>query len=151
MCMQDLTIELDFDRFPPEHTCDGVDISPQIRIRGLDAPYLAVIMDDPDASKGIFTHWLAWNIPSTPEIPGNVPPEPGITHPIPAVQGVNDFGKIGYAGPCPHPGKVHHYHLKVYGLDTMLELAPGAGRDDLIAAMQGHILQFGEVVVPHSR
>ncbi|NLM30704.1 MAG: YbhB/YbcL family Raf kinase inhibitor-like protein [Methanomicrobiales archaeon] len=151
MRMQNLTIELDFDRFPPEHTCDGVDISPPIRIRGLDAPYIAIIMDDPDASKGIFTHWLAWNIPATPEIPGSVPPEPRVTHPIPAIQGMNDFGKAGYAGPCPHPGKVHHYHIKVYGLDAMLDLAPGADRDDLITAMQGHTRQFGEIVVPHSR
>lgn len=149
--MQDLTIELDFDRFPPEHTCDGMDISPRIGIQGLNAPYLAIVMDDPDASKGTFTHWLAWNIPSISEIPGNIPPESRVFHPISAAQGINDSGKIGYVGPCPHPGRVHHYHLKVYGLDTMLDLAPGAGRDDLIAAMQGHILQSGEIVVLHSR
>ncbi|NMA89415.1 MAG: hypothetical protein GX965_09720 [Methanoculleus bourgensis] len=67
--MQNLTIEVDFDRFPPEHTCDGDNISPRIRVSRSDAPYLAVIMDDPDDPTGTFTHWIAWNIPSTGEIP----------------------------------------------------------------------------------
>ena len=75
--MQNLTIEVDFDRFPREHTCDGEDISPRIRVLGSDAPYLAVIMDDPDAPRGTFTHWLAWNIPSTGEIPAGIPRSPG--------------------------------------------------------------------------
>lgn len=104
--MQNLTIAVDFDRFPPEHTCDGEDLSPRIRVLGSNAPYLAVIVDDPDAPRGTFTHWLAWNIPSTGEIPAGIPQEPRISHPVSAVQGMNDFRRTGYSGPCPR--EVHH-------------------------------------------
>ena len=108
MSMQDLKVEIDFDQFPLEYTCDGEGVSTRIRISGSDAPYLAVIMDDPDASKGTFTHWIAWNIPSTEEIPRDIPPEPRISHPISIVQGMNDSRKVGYTAPCPSKG-VHRY------------------------------------------
>jgi Raf kinase inhibitor-like YbhB/YbcL family protein len=91
-------------------------------------------MDDPDAPGGIFTHWLVWNInPGVKEVSGA---------PKGAIEGSNDFGKMGYKGPCP-PSGVHHYLFKVYGLDVVPAVNPGANRAALEAAMKAHITAFG--------
>ena len=74
-----------------------------------------------------------------------------VTLPINAVQGMNDFGKMGYSGPCPPQGATHRYTFKVYGLDGMLELEPGSPKNALIHAMQGHVLQYGETMAMYSR
>ncbi|WP_054847518.1 YbhB/YbcL family Raf kinase inhibitor-like protein [Methanoculleus chikugoensis] len=130
--MRNLSIEVDFDRFPPEHTCDGGEnISPPaIRVRGSDAPYLAVIVDDPDAPRGgTFTHWLVWNIPSTEIPPEGIPPEPPrVSRPVAAVQGTNDFRRIGYAGPpCPpRKGASHRFFLRVWSVERELDIPPPA-------------------------
>lgn len=149
--MQDLKIEVDFDRFAREHTCDGEDISPRIRVLGSDAPYLAVIMDDPDAPRGTFTHWLAWNIPSTGEIPVGIPPEPRVSRPVPAVQGTNDFRRTGYGGPCPPKGAVHRFFIRVWGVGRELDLPPGAGRNELEAALASAATGYGETMAVYSR
>ncbi len=151
MSMHDLKIEIDFDQFPPEYTCDGAGISPRIRVTGSDAPYLAIIMEDPDASKGLFTHWTAWNIPSTEEIPRGIPPEPEVAHPISAVQGMNDSQKIGYSGPCPHPGKAHRYFIRVWSLERELDLAPGAERIELTDLLSSAAVGYGEAMATYGR
>lgn len=149
--MKDLTIVVDFDQFPPRHTCDGDDISPRISVSGSDAPYLAVIIDDPDASRGTFTHWLAWNIPSTGEIPEGIPPEPRISHPLSAVQGMNDFQRTGYGGPCPSPGRPHRYFIKVWSVDVRLDLPPGAERGELEDALAASATGYGEAMATYMR
>ncbi|MDV2481311.1 YbhB/YbcL family Raf kinase inhibitor-like protein [Methanoculleus sp. Wushi-C6] len=149
--MQRLTIEVDFDRFPLEHTCDGEDLSPRITVRGSDAPYLAVIVDDPDAPRGTFTHWLAWNIPSAGEIPAGVPPEPRVSHPIRAVQGTNDFRRTGYAGPCPPKGASHRFFVRVWGVEKELDLPPGGGRARLENALAAAATGYGETMAVYSR
>ncbi|KUH33607.1 hypothetical protein APY94_05280 [Thermococcus celericrescens] len=134
---------------PVEFTCDGNDVNPPIFIGHVDpnAKSLVIIMDDPDAPGGTFTHWIAWNIPPLGEIPKGVPPRGVVDAPVRMVQGKNDFGRIGYGGPCPPRGHgVHYYHFKVYALDTVLELDPGASRKELERAMSGHIIQMGELV-----
>jgi Raf kinase inhibitor-like YbhB/YbcL family protein len=151
MSMQNLTIEIGFDRFPPEHTCDGENVSPAIRVRGSDTPYLAVIVDDPDAPRGTFTHWLAWNIPATGEIPGGIPPEPRVSHPVPAVQGTNDFRRIGYGGPCPPKGASHRFFIRVWGLEQELDLAPGAGRSRLEDTLAPAATGYGETMAIYER
>lgn len=151
MSMQDLTVEIDFDRFPPEHTCDGNNVSPRIRVRGSDAPYLAVIMDDPDAPRGTFTHWLAWNIPSTGEIPEGIPQEPRISHPVSVVQGMNDFRRTGYAGPCPPKGASHRFFIRVWGVGRRLALPPGAGRIELEGALEAAATGYGETMAVYGR
>ncbi|MCS7144666.1 MAG: YbhB/YbcL family Raf kinase inhibitor-like protein, partial [Archaeoglobaceae archaeon] len=89
-----------------------------------------------------FTHWLIWNIPpETVYIPEGIPKEPVVEKPIKAVQGKNDFGKIGYDGPCP-PSGVHRYLFKLYVLDAELEIESLASKAELEKAMEGHILQF---------
>ncbi len=137
----------DGERIPTKYTCDGEDVSPPLTIEGLasNAKSIAIIVDDPDAPMGVFTHWVIWNIPPVSRIPEGIPKKAVINEPIKAVQGINDFGEIGYGGPCPPPGKPHTYRFKVYVLDTTLDLKPGATKEELEKAMEGHVIQYGEL------
>jgi Raf kinase inhibitor-like YbhB/YbcL family protein len=108
-------------------------------------------VDDTDAPSGAFVHWIIWNIPPLEEVPEGIPRVPSLTSPFKASQGRNDFGKVGYNGPCPPPGRPHRYHFRVYGLGKMLDLQPGASRQALERAMQGHIVQQGEAVATYGR
>ena len=146
MAMEPLTVILGFGVFPPEHTCDGADRSPEITVLGVRAPYLAVVMEDLNASMGTFTHWLAWNIPATGEIPGGIPLEPRVSHQVPAVQGTNDFQRIGYGGPCPPKGASHRFFIRVWGLGQKLDLAPGAGRSRLEDTLAVAATGYGETM-----
>jgi hypothetical protein len=150
--MDKLVVSLDFLTFPPTHTCDGGNTSPRLRIRGLSAVSVAVMAVNPfQPSCCSFCPWLIWNLPPTGEIPPAIPRTPTVTVPVSAVQGRNDFGNIGYDGPCPPPGSTHRYAFKVYGLDCLLNLEPGSTKAGLIAAMQGHVLQFGDTTALCSR
>ncbi|MCU0637189.1 MAG: YbhB/YbcL family Raf kinase inhibitor-like protein [Methanothrix sp.] len=147
-----LTVSLGFAVFPLENTCEGADISPEIGISGCNSSFLAIIMEDPDAPSGTFTHWTVWNIPAnTSLIRAAVPRNSTIEQPFFARQGQNDFGEIGYAGPCPPPGKPHRYLFKVFGLDGMLDLPGGSSVSDLREAMTGHVLQEGTGVATFRR
>jgi Raf kinase inhibitor-like YbhB/YbcL family protein len=150
--MEKLIVSLNFLVFPPSYTCDGGNISPGITISGLSAASVAVMAINPfQPSCCSFCPWLIWNLPPMKEVPPGIPKTGTVTAPVPAVQGKNDFGRIGYDGPCPPPGSTHRYSFKVYGLDTMLDLAPGATKGELISAMQGHVLQFGDTIAMYSR
>ena len=139
-------------RIPVDYTCDGADISPPLTIEGVSdrAVSLAIVMDDPDAPMGTFTHWVAWNIPPVKTIPENIPKERSVSHPINVVQAKNDFGRYGYGGPCPPRGKPHRYFFKVYVLDTRLE-ENIKSKKELLRAMEGHIIQYGELVGLYGR
>ncbi|NYT05911.1 MAG: YbhB/YbcL family Raf kinase inhibitor-like protein [Methanomicrobiales archaeon] len=139
--MENLLAEIGFSVFPKRHTCDGENISPEIRISRLDAPYLAIILTDPGEGGGKY-HWLIWNIRETEVIPEGIPKEKIVQAPITAVQGTNSFGKIGYSGPCLPQGAAHEYYFNVYSLDALLELPPGASHDELMDAMEGHMIQY---------
>ncbi|HUU75878.1 MAG TPA: YbhB/YbcL family Raf kinase inhibitor-like protein [Methanoregulaceae archaeon] len=150
--MEKLTVKLDFLEFPPTHTCDGADSSPGIRITGLSASSLAVMVVNPFVpSCCSFAPWIIWNIEPMEEIPPGIPKMRIVESPISAVQGRNDLGKIGYSGPCPPPGATHRYSFKIYGLDSMLDLKPGSSKADLVGAMRGHVLQFGDTVAMYTR
>ena len=126
----------DGGNIPERFTCEGKDVSPTLTIDGVpkEAKSLVLIVDDPDAPAGNFTHWLMWNIVPTPtEIVGNKPP-------LHAVQGVNDFGKSKYSGPCPPPGGVHRYYFRLYALDASVGLPPKSKRNVVDSAMKGHII-----------
>jgi Raf kinase inhibitor-like YbhB/YbcL family protein len=84
-------------------------------------------------------------------IPEKIPKTPEVSFPIRAVQGMNSFGKIGYSGPCPPPGQTHRYFFKIYGLDTLLDLPGRATKEELVRAMRGHIVQYGETFVTYGR
>ena len=130
---------------PPKFTCDASDTSPPLQITGIpsEAKSLVLIADDPDAPGGLFTHWLVWNIPpQTSSIAEGSAPQ--------GVQGANDFGKSGYRGPCPAPGR-HRYSFKIFALDRELELGSGAKRSQVDAAMKGHVIAQGELVGRYAR
>ena len=131
---------------PSKFTCDGTDVNPALRFEGApaEAKSLVLIVDDPDAPVGLFTHWLVWNIdPKRTEIAEN-------SSPGGAAQGTNDFPKKGYGGPCPPPG-THRYYFKAYALDQTLDLKPGAKRAEVEAAMRGYMIAQGELMGRYSR
>lgn len=128
---------------PLIYTCDGEDINPPLSIEQIpeNAISLAIIVDDPDAPSGTWVHWVVWNIPVTHFLKENE---------VHGQQGLNDFHKTGYNGPCP-PRGVHRYFFKVYALDCLLELHTNANKSDLERAMTSHILAFGELVGLYGR
>jgi len=126
---------------PKTYTCQGADISPALNWSGHppQTASFALVLDDPDAPVGTWVHWVIWNIPaSAHELAENVAKHDRLDSG--ALQGNNDFGKIGYNGPCPPPGKTHRYFFRLYALDVKLTLPPGATRKELDAAMMWHIL-----------
>ena len=125
----------DGGKIPVRYTADGENISPPLQVSGVPAgaKSLVLIVDDPDAPMGTWTHWLVWNLkPDLREIA-----EAGVQ--AGAVQGSNDFGKSAYGGPSP-PSGVHRYYFKLYALDTQLDLPPATKRKKLDTALRGHIL-----------
>ena len=130
---------------PQKFSCEGSDASPALEWSGSPAKTasFALIVDDPDAPVGTWVHWVLWNLPaSAHSLPEGVPKLEQLDDG--ARQGRNDFRKVGYNGPCPPPGKTHRYFFRLYALDAKLDLAPGATRQDLDVAMQGHILAKAE-------
>ena len=130
---------------PSKFTCDGADSSPPLQIADVPsaAKSLALIVDDPDAPSGLFTHWMVWNIsPQTSTVAEGSAPK--------GVHGTNDFGKPGYGGPCP-PSGTHRYYFKIFALDGELDLPSGAKRSQLDAAMKGHVVAQGELMGRYSR
>jgi Raf kinase inhibitor-like YbhB/YbcL family protein len=137
---------------PARYTCDGEDRSPPLTWS--DAPAgaaaFALIMDDPDAPRGVFTHWVLYNLPGDArELPEGVP---GVERlPSGALQGMNDFGRVGYGGPCPPPGPAHRYRFTLYALDTALNLGPRATKQAMLDAMRGHVLAEGRLIGTYQR
>lgn len=137
---------------PKKFTCDGADVSPEISWTEppAGAQSFALIADDPDAPAGTWTHWVLFDVPpattSLPEGVSKIDELPGGER-----QGRNDFRKIGYNGPCPPPGKAHRYFFKLYALGSKLNLKPGATKQEVEQAMQGHILGKAEWVGKYKR
>ncbi len=131
---------------PSKYTCDGMDVNPPLAIENVPsgAKSLALIVDDPDAPRGMWVHWIVWNIdPGTKEIKENSVP-PG------AKQGMSDFGKRDYGGPCP-PSGTHRYFFKLYALDATLSLGPDTTKTALEAAMKGHVIAQAEIIGLYKR
>lgn len=129
---------MDNDFIPSKYTCTGANVSPPLSI-GLipeNTKSFALIMEDPDAPMGTFDHWIVWNIPPKRSIEENS---------APGIQGKNGRKENKYTGPCPQSG-THHYHFKVYALDTKLELKEDAGKKDLEEAMKDHVISSGELI-----
>jgi hypothetical protein len=131
---------------PARHTCDGEDIAPPLRWTNVpdEAVSLALLVDDPDAPSGDFTHWVAWGL-----APGADGLREGERAPS---EGRNDFGAAGYRGPCPPPGHgPHRYVFRLFALDSELALAPGAEKAELERAIDGHVLTTAELVGTYGR
>jgi len=137
---------------PKQFTCSGADNSPALA--WVDPPAktqsFALIAADPDAPIGTFVHWVIYDLPANLRaLPQNVPKSEQSADG--SRQGRNDFGNIGYNGPCPPPGKAHRYFFKLYALDTKLNLKSGASKKDVERAIEGHILAQGEYMGRFSR
>ncbi len=140
------------EMIPKKFTCDGPDVSPQLSWKEAPAATqsFALIMDDPDTPVGTWVHWVLYKLPAdTTGLPEGIEKQGQIA--TGALQGHNDFRKIGYGGPCPPPGKPHRYYFKLYALDTKLDLKAGATKPDLEGAMKGHILGEADLMGRYGR
>jgi Raf kinase inhibitor-like YbhB/YbcL family protein len=132
---------------PAKYTCDGENVSPPLRLLQIPqgAKSLVLIVDDPDAPHGTFVHWIVWNLPPhLKEIAEGAEEFSQFTPP--PLQGTNGFKKAYYQGPCPPPGKAHHYHFKLYALNGQLTLPEGSTKQEVEKAMQGLIIEKAELV-----
>lgn len=145
--MEELTITSDEfkdgDFIPDRFGCKGENVNPVLKIDDMPEKVqsMVLIMDDPDAPVGIFTHWIMWDIEPSSVINENS---------APGVEGKNDFGKVGYGGPCP-PAGAHRYFFRIYALDEKLGLVQGASREELEDAMKGKIVAEGQLMGKYSR
>jgi len=130
----------DNDKIPINYTCDGKNIIPPLKISDIPShtKTLTIIVDDPDAPSKTWVHWIIFDIPASP-------PEMEIKDNSLGKEGINDFKKIGYNGPCP-PSGMHHYHFRVYALGDELALSRGATKKEIEAEMKGKILAESELI-----
>jgi len=133
-------------QIPVKYACDGANVNPPLKIENVPqgTKSLAMIFDDMDAPRGSYVHWILWNIdPNIKEIRENSVPEG-------AVQGMNDFKKQNYGGPCP-PGRAHRYVFKLYALVIRLNLDPHSTKADLEKAMKGHVITQTQLMGVYKR
>ncbi len=140
----------DKEFIPKKYTCEGQDVNPELVISNIPdgAKTIAIICDDPDAPIGTFVHWVLWNYPvdgPSVKIPEALPKVEKLQNG--AMQGYNDFGKVGYNGPCPPKGHgVHHYHFKIYAVNSLIELKGKVTKEELERALSGRIIAQAEIV-----
>lgn len=137
---------------PRKHTCDGPDLSPPLEWsdvpQGTNA--FALLMEDPDAATGSWVHWLLYDLPAEARsLPEGVSPTE--TLPRGGAQGKNDFGRIGYGGPCPPPGRPHRYFFRLYALSSRVNLPPGASKQQLLRAMEGNVKAEAQLMGTYGR
>lgn len=136
---------------PKKYTCDGEEMSPPLEWSGVpvSAKSIALISDDPDAPMGTWVHWVLFNLSgNTRSLPEGMPDDRELSGG--AKQGINSGSHIGYGGPCP-PSGTHRYYFKIYALDSMLDLKPGATKEQLLKAMEGHLLAEGSLMGRYKR
>jgi Raf kinase inhibitor-like YbhB/YbcL family protein len=137
---------------PKKHTCDGPDLS--VPLSWTDAPAgtksFAFIADDPDAPMGTWVHWVVYDLPAeASQLPEGVPKQETLRDG--SKQGMNDFRRIGYGGPCPPPGPAHRYFFKLYALDKKIGLPPGETKQQVLDAIQGHTLGQAQLMGTYKR
>jgi Raf kinase inhibitor-like YbhB/YbcL family protein len=137
---------------PAQFTCDGDNSSPPLSWNSppAGAESFNLVLEDPDAPGGTFIHWVLYDLPaSARDLAASVPQQGDL--PNGARQGRNDFGKLGYGGPCPPPGRAHRYYFRLYALDRKTGLGAGASRADLERVMRGHVLARAEFMGRYKR
>jgi Raf kinase inhibitor-like YbhB/YbcL family protein len=137
---------------PVKYTCDGADISPPLKWDSAPegVKCFALICEDPDAPGGTWIHWLAYgSSPDSRSLPEKMSKAPALK--MNWFQGENDFGKIGYNGPCPPGGNAHRYFFKVYALDANIRLKTGWKKADFAEAIKGHIMAEGSLIGTYQR
>lgn len=135
------------ETIPTKYTCVGQDVSPPLQWSSppQGTKSLVLIADDPDAPVGTWVHWVFFNIPQNEgQLPEGVPPKE--IFPKGGRQGLNDFKRIGYGGPCPPPGKPHRYFFKLYALGTTLDLKPRATKSQVLEACKSHVLAEAQLM-----
>ena len=140
------------ETIPKANTCDGEDVSPPLAWSGAPAGVqsFALLCDDPDAPRGTWVHWVLYDLdPGRSELPAALPRAATVAGG--AVQGKNDFGKLGYGGPCPPRGPAHRYFFRLLALDRKLGLPAGATMREVLAAAEGHILARTELMGRYGR
>ena len=140
------------ERIPTRHTADGGDVSPPLEWHGEPAgtQSFALICDDPDAPRGTWTHWLAFNLsPSLHSLTEGIPVHATLADG--ASQGTTDFGTTGYGGPSPPKGPAHRYYFRLYAVDQILPVKAGASRKQLLGALEGHVLAEAELMGRYGR
>lgn len=142
----------DGDVIPSRHTCDGEDESPPLTWAGVPVgtESLALILEDVDSVKGVWSHWVLYDVPpDVNSLRAGVPPSRSLSWG--GIQGRSDFGDIGYGGPCPSDGKAHRYVVRLYALDEWLGLPPGATREEVLAATEGRVIEKAELMGRYKR
>ena len=137
---------------PAKHTCDDSNISPSLRWDSLPEHTIsfAILCEDPDAPLGTWTHWIIFNIPpDTMELPEKIENKEHLE--MGMIQGINDFGYVGYGGPCPPEGEEHRYFFRIYALDTTLSLGPAVKREEFLRALNENILDEGQLMGIYGR
>ncbi|MCD6583975.1 MAG: YbhB/YbcL family Raf kinase inhibitor-like protein [Candidatus Omnitrophota bacterium] len=137
---------------PSRYSCDSLNYSPPLEWEDVppQTKSFVIICDDPDAPFKVWVHWVVYNIPSNRrKLEENIPHQ-GVLEDG-TLQGINDFRRIGYGGPCPPPGATHRYFFKVYALDTVLDLKEGATKKEVLKKIKGHILDKGELIGLYKR
>ena len=138
-----MSLEIGSDSFdegetiPVRHTCDGEDVSPPLSVEAVPAgaESLALVVDDPDAPAGTWVHWVLYGLPADlRSLPEGVAADAEVLDG--ALQGENDFGDLGWGGPCPPPGEEHRYVFRLYALDGAPDLDSGATKEELLAAVE---------------
>jgi len=143
----------DGQSFDARYTCDGDDVSPALSWTGVpdEARELALVVDDPDAPSGLFTHWLLYGVsPEVTSLPEGVPDGGELETPTPLRQGENSAGEVGYRGPCPPEGQ-HHYVFRLLALDAELALEAGADRAAFDEAVAGHAIAEARLTALYER
>ncbi len=134
------------EKIPMQFTCDGEDVSPPLAFHDVSqaTESFVILVDDPDSPTGTWSHWVMWNIPADTRVidEGTIPDG--------AYEGINDFNKTGYGGPCPGEG-VHRYIFMLHALDTTLDLSKDATKRDVQKAMKGHVLEMAELMTWYER
>lgn len=136
---------------PRKYTCDGEDISPPLAWEGIPAKArsLALIAEDPDAPGKTWVHWILYDLPpETRSLPENA----SQAHALPghALEGMTDFKRVGYGGPCPPDGR-HRYFFRLYALDSRLEFPEGVSRDEVLQTIRGHVLDEAQLMGTYCR
>jgi Raf kinase inhibitor-like YbhB/YbcL family protein len=134
------------EMIPTPYTCDGEDVSPPLAWVGVpdETESLTLILEDIDSVKGVWSHWVVYDMPSSiRELPESV--SPAFPRPGGGLEGRNDFGEIGYGGPCPSDGKAHRYVVRLYALDRRLRFTPGATREEVLESIEGHVIEEAEL------
>lgn len=137
---------------PKKHTCDGPDLSPPLEWSEVPSGThsFALVVEDPDAPSGTWIHWVVYDLPGEAR---SLPEGVSSTETLPrgGAQGRNDFGRIGYGGPCPPPGRPHRYFFRLYALDSKVNLPPGASKAQLLRAMEGHVKSEAQLMGVYGR